>query len=243
MNIELTRDRINWHQALAEVVLITIGVLGALAVDSWWAERDAAERERVQLEALRVDMHDNLNRLNLLINDQIDLLSTQRQLLRVIHRIDPTPSTAEIGRLIYQSRRFFRLEPVTGAYDALVASGDLRLVGSGELRAALARFYGHVARGYEDEGLSTLYRIDFTRSIVEATDFLAVVPPDARELYGAPESQFYIDAESLLDNRILSSYLVLLLRTEYYVTEYYQQIKGNATEITRLIDIEIGNLG
>jgi hypothetical protein len=241
MNIELTRGRINWHQALAEVVLITIGVLGALAVDSWWAERDAAERERVQLEALRVEMHDNLNRLDLLIKDQVDLLGTQRQLLRVIHGVDSTPSTAEVGRLIYQSRRFFRLEPVTGAYDALVASGDLRLVGSEELRAALARFYGHIARGYEDEELSTLYRIDFTRSIVEATDFLAVVTPEARELYEAPESQFSIDVESVLDNRSLSSYLVLLLRTEYYVTDYYQQIRGDATDITRLISVEIAN--
>ena len=197
----------------------------------------------MQLEALRVDMHDNLTRLDLLIKDQIDLLGTQRQLLRVIHGVDPTPSSAEVGRLIYQSRRFFRLEPVTGAYDALVASGDLRLVGSKDLRAALARFYGHAARGYEDEELSTLYRIDFTRSIVEATDFLAAVPPEARVIYGAPESQFSIDVESVLNNRSFSSYLVLLLRTEYYVTEYYQQIRGDATEIARLINVEIGNLG
>ena len=242
MNLELTRGAINWHQALAEIVLITVGVLGALAVDSWWADRDAAERERVQLEALRVEMHDNLNRLDILIEEQIDLLGTQRQLLRVIHRVDPTPSTAEIGRLVYQSRRFFRLEPVTGAYDALVASGDLRLIGSEELRAALARFYGHIARGYEDEELSTLYRIDFTRSIVEATDYLAVVPPEARELYEAPDSQFSIDVEAVLDSRYLSSYLVLLLRTEYYVTDYYQLISNDARDIARLISAEIENL-
>ena len=110
------------------------------------------------------------------------------------------------------------------------------------MRAALARFYGHAARGYEDEELSTLYRIDFTRSIVEATDFLAVVPPEAREIYEAPESQFSIDVESVLGSRFLSSYLVLLLRTEYYVTEYYQRIRGDATDITRLIDVEIDNL-
>ena len=242
MNLELTRGAINWHQALAEIALITVGVLGALAVDSWWADRDAAERERVQLEALRVEMHDNLNRLDILIEEQIDLLGTQRQLLRVIHRVDPTPSTAEIGRLVYQSRRFFRLEPVTGAYDALVASGDLRLIGSEELRAALARFYGHIARGYEDEELSTLYRIDFTRSIVEATDYLAVVPPEARELYKAPDSQFPIDVEAVLGSRSLSSYLVLLLRTEYYVTDYYQLISDDARDIARLISAEIENL-
>ena len=242
MNLEFTRGAINWHQALAEIALITVGVLGALAVDSWWADRDAAERERVQLEALRVEMHDNLNRLDILIEEQIDLLGTQRQLLRVIHRVDPTPSTAEIGRLVYQSRRFFRLEPVTGAYDALVASGDLRLIGSEELRAALARFYGHIARGYEDEELSTLYRIDFTRSIVEATDYLAVVPPEARELYKAPDSQFPIDVEAVLGSRSLSSYLVLLLRTEYYVTDYYQLISDDARDIARLISAEIENL-
>jgi hypothetical protein len=242
MNIELTRGEINWLQALAEVVLITFGVLGALAVDSWWADRDAAERERVQLEALRVEMRDNLNRFELLIKDQIDVLGSQRQLLRVIHGVDPTPSAAVVGRLVYQSRRFFRLEPVMGAYEALVASGDLRLVGSAELRAELARFYGNTAHGHEDEELSTLYRIEFTRSIVEATDFLAVVPPEARDLYGPPESQFSIDVESVLNSRSLSSYLVLLLRTEYYITEYYQRIRGDAADIIRLINIEIGDL-
>ncbi len=34
MNEEVNRRRVNWRQAIAEVTLIMVGILGALAVDS-----------------------------------------------------------------------------------------------------------------------------------------------------------------------------------------------------------------
>ena len=42
MNEEANRLRVNWRQAIAEVSMIMVGILGALAIDSWWDER--AER-------------------------------------------------------------------------------------------------------------------------------------------------------------------------------------------------------
>ena len=48
----------------------------------------------------------------------------------------------EAFRLFRQVRQFARLEPVTGAYEAMVSSGDLRLLRSQELRSELAAFAG-----------------------------------------------------------------------------------------------------
>ena len=47
--------KINWYQAIAEVALIILGILGALAVDSWWDERSEREAEIDYLESLRRD--------------------------------------------------------------------------------------------------------------------------------------------------------------------------------------------
>ena len=55
MTAEGKTRKINWHQAVAEVALIILGILGALAVDSWWDEKSEREAEVAYLESLKTD--------------------------------------------------------------------------------------------------------------------------------------------------------------------------------------------
>ena len=49
-------SRVNWNQALAEVILILIGIALALAADSWMDDRADRREERQYLVALKGDI-------------------------------------------------------------------------------------------------------------------------------------------------------------------------------------------
>ena len=55
MSNEEKARKVNWHQAIAEVALIILGILFALAVDSWWEDRSEREAEIDYLQSLRAD--------------------------------------------------------------------------------------------------------------------------------------------------------------------------------------------
>ena len=48
--------RINWGQAAGEAVLILLGVLLALAADTWWEARSERRTEREYLNALAIEL-------------------------------------------------------------------------------------------------------------------------------------------------------------------------------------------
>ena len=228
---------------LVEIILVVGSVLVAFQVDRWWQDRDTAERESALLQGLLVDTRVNLERIDQVLALQLGLLESQRTLLREIHE-GPTGLPADsIRTLITESRRFHRLEPVTGAYEALVASGDLRLIRSDQLRSALTRFFEEAARGYEDEELSTLYRVDLTRAIVAEADYLSVMPPPVRELYAAPESRYPFRVRELLASRDFSSYLTLLLHTEQSQTDYFRELLAMGAELESLLETQLGQEG
>jgi hypothetical protein len=240
----MSGDR-GWVNAriVVEVVLLVGSVLIAFQVDRWWQDRDTAEREAALLAGLRVDTEVNLERVGQVLGLQLGLLESQRALLREIHDGRTGISFDSLRMLITESRRFHRLEPVTGAYEALVASGDLRLIRSDELRSTLTRFFEEAARGYEDEGLSTLYRVELTRAIVAETEYLGAMPPARRAFYDMPQSRYPFEAERLLDSPEFSSYLTLLLRTESSQTNYFTALQLLGKELRTLLEAELQSVG
>ena len=84
MNGGLFAQRINWHQALAEVLLIIAGILIALAAQNWWEERVEREAEISYLEALRSDFEANRESLEASIRTQQNLVNEGDELLNLM---------------------------------------------------------------------------------------------------------------------------------------------------------------
>lgn len=140
MNDVPSHRRINWHQATAEVVLIMVGILAALAIDSWWDEKSEREAEAEYLKSLQAEF--TANRVSLLagIEEEEQFLYYGKQILSNF-RSGQTKLTRQ--ELLENLRGFIVLSswtPSTGTYDELVGSGRLSYLQSEELRVALATF-------------------------------------------------------------------------------------------------------
>jgi len=149
-------------RVLSELIVIAVGVLIAFQVESWRDSVQSRQREQAQLVALAADFNENVARLRDVEAFQRRALGAYREVLAIGTRDVPMPRPDSAYMLFRRVRQFARFEPVTGAYDAMVSSGDLRLLQSQELRAQLAAFVGAAGDGYEDEGLAELLRAEFT---------------------------------------------------------------------------------
>jgi hypothetical protein len=154
---DTSRFRVRWFAA--QFLVIVTGVLVALAVQALYERGQARGRERAYLSQLRIDLDqtiDNVHQADLYVADAD---SAVLQLVRAF-RITPPPEDS-IVRWLAASSRVYAARPVLGTADALISSGDLRLIRNDSLRAKIPT-YITVARRREraleqmEDHLSTL---------------------------------------------------------------------------------------
>jgi len=151
--------KVNWHQAAAEVALILIGVLIALAVDSWRVEQQEKREERIYLEALLEDFQENRQSLLDEVEMQKNIIGTGDAILRLLSG-GLGEENADIFFDRMRSFYYFRWwAPITGTYDDLVGSGKILLISNIELRYGLSAFQRTLAsiREFEELQSETFY--------------------------------------------------------------------------------------
>ena len=215
--------------------MIIVGVLIAFQVENWREERASLEREQAQLEALTADFEENAERLD-------DAMSFQGRTLRAHGRIfeiatggDPMPPPDSAQDLFRLSRQFARFEPVTGAYDAMVSSGDLRLLRSGELRAELAAFVGAVGTGYEDAALGDLLRSQLMRRAAEIVPLARLIPPGVARATSFSGGGQGADLTALFQDQVFVGLLVELGGIEGRTQLYFGDLADRTNRILELL--------
>lgn len=138
---------LNWRYALGELSLIVIGVLIALAADSWWDNRSAQQRERAYLQQLLSDVRETEKRLEYSISGDSTILDQVQRFLQVIDTAVVAPPADSIAAWAVIDYRSF--QPLTGTYDALVQSGGPQLVSSDSLRFHIMSYAADVASARE----------------------------------------------------------------------------------------------
>lgn len=150
MGTDRIHPRILALRLLAEFAIIFVGVVLAFQFESWNDRRSEYDRETEQLRALASDFDLNKAALATTIEDQaasVEEINTWRLALsgRPI-----TISLDSLARMYPSALSWFAEETVSGAWDALLASGDAGLISDSDLRGRLAAFYGWLDLGFED---------------------------------------------------------------------------------------------
>lgn len=172
----------HWRAALRELVIIVAGVLGALAGQAWWEARRDGIREQEYLRQLLVDTRENERRVDLALRDDRVTQAALRRLARALYTGTPTSNRdsalALLTAPVFSSSNF---EPLTGTYGALISSGDLRLIRTDSLRAAIVAYGSQLE--YEQRMLAFYLQQAFGQpaSLVRGLPFM-------RAMFVAPDS-------------------------------------------------------
>ena len=142
--------------ALGEIILVVIGILIALQLNTWNENRKAFKEETKILIALQADFKVSQKRIKETIIEQKRGLNYGKILIEVHERQNNKEYAFfdshldSLDHLIGYGTSWYRTEPVTGAYNALISAGKVDLIKNEKLRHRLAQFSADLESGFED---------------------------------------------------------------------------------------------
>ena len=135
-----------WGFFFAELVLVVVGILIALAIDGWIGDSHDRQTEVVYLELLSRDIEGIQDQVELQIEFEKERLDTAVTAYKALTTSNPSAKRAEIGTLLalLVARRTLSLGSAT--YDQMVSSGHLQLIRNHELRTMIVRYFAELER-------------------------------------------------------------------------------------------------
>ena len=133
----------------AEIVVIVAGVLIALALNAWWQGRQEADLERAYLEQLHADLVASEEGLA----GAVWFFEVRASAAAgIVHSFwqDDLPPQDSLATWMLRSLTSWRFRPALGTAEAIVSTGDLRLVSDDSLRTMTVRYIDNIEANLED---------------------------------------------------------------------------------------------
>ena len=146
--------------AIGEIILVVIGILIALQINTWNENRKEINEETKILIALQNDFKVSKTRIEDASSIQKRVLDYSQTLIEIHEsKNDKTYEYFDkhldsLDFLIGYGTSFYRAEPVTGAYNALISAGKVDLIKNETLRHLLAQFSADLESGFEDHDIA-----------------------------------------------------------------------------------------
>jgi hypothetical protein len=126
---------LDWTTLLRELIVTTLGVLIALALNSGWGVRQDHLRERAYLRQLTADIDRSIAPANLPRAEAREARAEQATvaLLRAFRAPAATPADS-LARWLYDAQDFTAYTPINATAHALISSRDLSLIRDDSVR-------------------------------------------------------------------------------------------------------------
>lgn len=227
---------LNQRKLLAEGFLIVISILLAFAIDASWSERLRRQDQQAVLRLLEQDFEAALELLNKISLAHNSGVKSGEAMLRFTgpdaNSVDPETFAellAPLFRIPYYS-------PSLGSLEALLSSGDLRLIESTELRVALASF---------PVALANLNRTqDYGAQLVLGQFLPSLASQIPFRRYGMTsrgETSFTGDVEPLLRNLEFENQVQLRLMNHELALSAATTLDEQITDVLEMLAVERSN--
>ncbi|WP_075352524.1 DUF6090 family protein [Algoriphagus marinus] len=140
--------------ALGEIVLVTIGILIALQINTWNEQRKDINREKLILQSLHSEFVGNKEKIQASIQLHEAILGTTKDLMKLFKKPDSVLKAYNLDSLIERSLGFRDISTSQSAIEDLISSGNLNLISSENLRQLIFEWNSEI--GEKDESFETL---------------------------------------------------------------------------------------
>jgi len=145
---------LNWKSAIAELLIIVIGIMMALAVDRWAEERRDATIARSYVARLKNDVDVDLAGYEKTVDWAQAIDSSALYVLEVYRGRNPLPAEYDLFVFhIYRASWAVMGRSTSTTYDDLISTGNLGLLDV-SVRSAITDYYGLKASYIEDRSRS-----------------------------------------------------------------------------------------
>jgi hypothetical protein len=134
----------NWITVVLELVVVVAGIFLGLQADAWYEARDDRLRERFHLQQLNLDAGLNTAELERMAEHHASRADELMFAVGVIRKGNIGPEEVERFKwAILTMLQYPPAEVTTGAYDALIASGDFSVLRDTALRSQLVKLQSY----------------------------------------------------------------------------------------------------
>ena len=133
-----------WYKYLLEILVITIGILGAFALNSWNEKRQIRESEQVILRNLKEELQANEQAFQEIFDQHELSMNCTVELLKYFGRDISSVPSETFDTLTFHSEAWYTFEPVDGYMKSIISSGKLDHLRSEKLKAMITAFDGKV---------------------------------------------------------------------------------------------------
>ena len=234
----------NWRSSLrwfaAEFLVVVTGVLVALALQSWWEQREHARRERIYLRHLSADLQrtrEIIQRANVTLGGSD---SAGSRLVRAYHTEGFTERDS-LYAWFFRAATYQTPTPITATADALVSTGDLRLLSNDTLRSAVSDYLNGTNRIQREQDRFVTMMTEAVQQVSPYLNFsealAAVMTPEQIAERSRHNIFFPLPAENLRRPRFSSSLdEILNNRTVYAGIQMINVLKLNMLQARQELD-------
>ena len=242
--------------AIGEIVLVVLGILIALQINTWNKNRQDRKQEQQILVQLLNEYENNLIQLNQKILIRNGIVSSSLKLLK--YKNDEMQNIVVDSFNFHLSRLFWRptFDPELGVSTELTSSGKLYLLTNASLRNEITSFPSFLGElGEEEKVIFNQVEEQLTPFVMEHYQFGKIIGEMFNDEYIKEQVTFVIaegsnsiinlfpqvDFKPLLHHPDFEDYLALMISNTIYTNEQSEGVKKKIEEIISLINGELKN--
>jgi hypothetical protein len=240
--------------AIGEIILVVIGILIALQINTWNQNRQNRIQEQQILSQLLTEYQNNLNQLNQKIFIRNEVISSSFKLLN--YKNDEMQEVVADSFNLHTSRMITRptFDPELGVTTELTSSGKLYLLKNASLRNNITSFPSFLGELHEEEMVTfNIIEERFIPFIIEHYQIGKIMGEMINDQYIKKEVTLVmakgnnsivdlftqVDIEPLLNHPDFEDYISLMINNTIYTNEQSEGVKHKIENIISLINEEL----
>ncbi len=229
--------------AIGEIVLVVIGILIALSINTWNENRKDEIKEQVILISLKVNLLENLKLLNLANQATINAYYASLNLHELTTPNGNTINSSKIDSLISVTFDYFTFDPNSGTINEIINSGQLNIIKNEELKNQISNWSGIVEDTQRDGDIANKHAFDNMVMYLSENGSISNLPIGnglAQNLNLKPKStsSFEFNYQNLMSSSEFENLVSWHSTNMLYLLNEYLSFKSYVENMIDLIDSE-----
>ena len=148
-----------WVEYLLEIIVITIGILGAFALNNWHEARQLRSEEITSLKNLQIEFQENLQAFDHILKYHKSKVESINEVLFQDLSSHSLESLDALNKDIVFSTTF---NPSFSIYNSLIYSGNINLIENDTVKNRIAKFRDMVTDYQDDE----MHAFNFSQDVI-----------------------------------------------------------------------------